>query len=201
MSRPVDGAAAARGRDWRPRHRWPPPCDQQFHWSGEPRTGRGRRVLGEIPRAVTTEVRPGRVDRCSSGGPVRSGPVRDEDARRVARVPQGCPENGASTTGLAQNAIRGEPPAPGRSDRWETKRAIIGPQAEKSERSDRQQEVFRRPPGAMKARSAVHQRSRGREELACLQPRFQAREDHRPAAVELAARAVPELVVGDQEPA
>src|SRR5712691_434507 len=49
--------------------------------------------------------------------------------------------------------------------------------------------------------SGVHQRSRRGEQLARLQPRLQAGEDHRPAAVKLVVGAFAELVVGDGQAA
>src|SRR3989442_1661532 len=49
--------------------------------------------------------------------------------------------------------------------------------------------------------SAVEQRSRRGEQLARLEPRLQAGEDHRPAAVELVVRALAKLVVGDGQAA
>src|SRR5207253_6794889 len=51
------------------------------------------------------------------------------------------------------------------------------------------------------SRSAVHQGARRGEQLACLQPRLQAGQDHGPAAVELVVRALPQLVVGEGQPA
>src|SRR5207244_11290116 len=49
--------------------------------------------------------------------------------------------------------------------------------------------------------SGVHQGSGRGEQLAALEPRLQAGEDHRPAAVDLVVRALAHLVVGDREPA
>src|SRR5664280_2085398 len=45
-------------------------------------------------------------------------------------------------------------------------------------------------------RSGVHERSGRGEQLARLEPGLQAREDHRPAAIELGVRALAQLVVG-----
>ncbi len=49
--------------------------------------------------------------------------------------------------------------------------------------------------------SAVHQRAGRGQDVAALQPRLQAGEDHRPAAVELLVCFLAQLIVGDGEPA
>src|SRR6185295_12956799 len=50
-------------------------------------------------------------------------------------------------------------------------------------------------------RLRIAKRARSRQQLAGLQQRLQAGEDHRPAAVELAVSILAQLVVGDREPA